>query len=66
MAAFGSKAKKGPHKKRAAGLEEELSCSWSHAIKMMALEPHPENSHSPRTRAIYTTSHSLQMNGLGG
>lgn len=29
--------------KRAVGLDEELPCSWSHAIKMMALEPHPQN-----------------------
>lgn len=26
--------------------------------------PPPHNSHGPRTRAIYTTSHSSQMNGL--
>lgn len=50
--------------KRAAGLDEELPCTWSHAIKMMALEPHPHDRRSPRTREIYTTSHSLQMNGL--
>lgn len=49
--------------KRAAGLDEEFLCSWSHAIKIMGLEPHPHNSHSPRARVIYTISHSSQING---
>lgn len=68
MAAFGSKAKeeqggKAPPK-MAAGLNEELPLFLESCNKNDGLGVSPTDSHSLRTRAIYTISHSLQMKEL--